>query len=342
MQNNTSLPHPEQNKRLHATRLSFTLTRMRALITGINGFVGGHLADHLYADGGWAVYGVARQPSLALPHLREAVTLVVADLEQPDAFDAMLADTQPDVIFHLAAQSNVPRSFADPQQTLHTNINVQLNLFQSLLRLKQNPIILIAGSQEIYGQVRPEELPLDETTPLRPVNPYAVSKATQDLLAYQFHISHKLRTIRLRPFNHIGPRQSDAFVASAFATQIARIERGQQPPVIRVGNLTAERDFTDVRDMVRAYALAAIHGHVGTAYNIGAERAVSIRWMLDTLMTLSTHDIRVEQDPARMRPADVPRVVADCTLFRSHTGWEVHIPLEQTLNDILDDWRSKI
>ncbi|MBC8163044.1 MAG: GDP-mannose 4,6-dehydratase [Roseiflexaceae bacterium] len=313
---------------------------MRAIITGINGFVGGHLADHLLSDSSWSVWGIARQSTLALAHLRERVSLVIADLEHPSELDDVLRHAQPDVIFHLAAQSNVPRSFADPQQTLQTNINGQINLFQSVLRLKQNPLIVIAGSQEIYGQVRPEDLPIDEATPLRPVNPYAVSKATQDLLAFQFHISHHLRTIRLRPFNHIGPRQSDAFVAAAFAAQVAKIERGEQEPVMRVGNLAAERDFTDVRDMVRAYVLAATHGQVGTAYNIGSERTVSIRWILDTLLGLSACEIQVETDPARMRPADVPRVVSNCSLFRDHTGWRPQIPLEQTLRDILDDWRA--
>lgn len=312
---------------------------MRALITGINGFVGGHLAEHLLHHGDWSVWGIARQPEFTLPALRAAVTLVVADLDHRDEIDNLLRYVQPDVIFHLAAQSNVPRSFDDPRRTLHTNLDGQLNLFQAVLRLRQNPLILIVGSNEIYGQVRPEDLPIDEQTPLRPVNPYAVSKAAQDLLAFQFHISHALRTVRLRPFNHIGPRQSDAFVASAFAAQIARIERGAQEPVLRVGNLAAERDFTDVRDIVRAYALAATNGRVGMAYNIGSERAVSVRWMLDTLLAQSTATIAVATDPTRMRPADVPRVVANCALFRDHTGWRPQIPLEQTLVDILNYWR---
>jgi GDP-4-dehydro-6-deoxy-D-mannose reductase len=314
---------------------------MRAIITGINGFVGGHLAERLLAEGGWSVWGVARQPSLTLPSLQEHVSLVVADMNKPEGLDRVLHDVQPDVIFHLAAQSNVPRSFENPQQTLATNLFSELYLFQSVLRLQQNPLILIAGSTEIYGQVQPYELPVNESTPLRPVNPYAVSKAAQDLLAYQFHVSHHLRTIRLRPFNHIGPRQTEAFVASAFAAQIARIERGEQPPVMRVGNLNAERDFTDVRDTVRAYALAAQHAQAGLAYNIGSGRAVSIRWILDTLLSLSSCDITVELDPARMRPSDVPRIVADYSLFHKHTGWEPQIPLEQTLHDLLEYWRSQ-
>jgi GDP-4-dehydro-6-deoxy-D-mannose reductase len=315
---------------------------MRVLITGINGFVGGHLAEHLLATEGWELWGLARQLSLALPALRGLVQFVSADLRNPEQLISSLESARPDVIFHCAAQSNVPRSFEDPADTLQSNILAQLNLFQAVLRSHQSPLILIITSNEIYGNVRPEELPLDEDTPLRPVNPYAVSKAAQDLLAYQYHVSHRLRTIRMRPFNHIGPRQSEMFVASAFAAQIARIEAGLQEPLLRVGNLTAERDFTDVRDMVRAYELAARHGEVGLAYNVGSGRCVSIRWLLDTLLTFSERDIAVEPDPSRARPADVPRVLSESGRFRQHTGWEPQIPLEQTLYDILEYWRNQV
>ena len=315
---------------------------MRLLITGINGFVGGHLAEHLLARAAGDVWGLAREPALALPELRGRVQLVAADLSDLDQAVAALASVRPDVIFHLAGQSNVPRSFAEPAQTLTTNILAQLNLFQAVLRLKQNPLFLVACSNEMYGRVAPEDLPIDEDTPLRPVSPYAVSKATQDLLTYQYSISHKLRTIRLRPFNHIGPRQAEQFVASAFAAQIARIEAGLQEPLLRVGDLAAERDFTDVRDMVRAYALAAQLGELGQAYNIGSERSVSIRWLLDTLLAFSTCDIAVEPDPTRMRPADVPRIACDSRRFRERTGWAPRIQLEQTLYDILEYWRAEV
>jgi GDP-4-dehydro-6-deoxy-D-mannose reductase len=313
---------------------------MRALITGINGFVGGHLAEHLLASGGWELCGLARHAAGGLAQLSD-IQIVVADLSELDQAIAALDQAQPDVIFHLAAQSNVPRSFENPAATLTTNVIAQLHLFQALIRLRLDPLLLIVGSNEMYGHVEPGELPLTEDTPLRPVNPYAVSKATQDLLAYQYYASHQLRTIRLRPFNHIGPRQSEQFVVSAFAAQIARIEAGQQAPVIRVGNLAAERDFTDVRDMVRAYALAAQHGQVPLAYNIGSGRSVSIRWLLDTLLTFSTRDIAIEPDPARMRPSDVPRVVSDSRRFREHTGWAPQITLEQTLYDVLEYWRER-
>jgi GDP-4-dehydro-6-deoxy-D-mannose reductase len=315
---------------------------MRALITGVNGFVGGHLAEHLLAAGGWDVWGLTRQLAVRLAPPLERIELVAADLSVPEQVTAALERIYPDVIFHLAAQSNVPRSFEDPIGTLMTNVCAEISIFQSVLRLRQNPLIIVAGSNEIYGQVQPEDLPLNERTPLRPVNPYAVSKATQDLLAYQYHVSHRLRTIRLRLFNHIGPRQNEQFVVSAFAAQIARIEAGLQEPLIRVGNLGAERDFTDVRDIVRAYALAAQRGQVPHAYNVGSGRCVSIRWLLDTLLTLSTHDIAIEPDPSRMRPADVQRVVSDYGLFHQHTGWEPEISLEQTLADVLEYWRGQV
>jgi GDP-4-dehydro-6-deoxy-D-mannose reductase len=313
---------------------------MRVLITGINGFVGGHLAEHLLASEHWEVWGLARQPALHLPQLYGRVSYVAADMGNFEQVVSALESARPEIVFHLAGQANVARSFADPAGTLQANLLAQTYLFQALLRLRQDPLLLIAGSNEIYGAVRPEDLPLDEDTPLRPVNPYAVSKAAQDLLAFQYFASHRMRTIRLRPFNHIGPRQSDAFVASAFAAQVAQIEAGRQQPVMRVGNLSAERDFTDVRDMVRAYELAALHGEAGEAYNIGSGRAVRVQRLLDILMTLSTRDIAVESDPARMRPADVPSVVCDARRFRERTGWEPQIHLEQTLYDTLEYWRG--
>jgi GDP-4-dehydro-6-deoxy-D-mannose reductase len=315
---------------------------MRALITGINGFVGGHLAEHLLSSGLWEVAGIARQPALALETLTGRVTYVAADLSDREQTLRALASIRPDVIFHLAGQSNVPHAFADPHTTVQTNIGAQLNLFLGVLQLRIDPLIIVASSNEIYGLVRPEDLPVNEQTPLRPVNPYAVSKAAQDLFAYQYHISHRLRTIRLRPFNHIGPRQTEAFVVPAFAAQIARIEAGLQPPVLRVGNLAAERDFSDVRDIVRAYELAALHGEVGAAYNVGSGQAVGVQRILDILLTFSTHDIQIEPDPSRMRPSDVPRVVCDASRFHADTGWTPRIPLEQTLFDTLEYWRFRV
>ncbi len=312
---------------------------MRILITGINGFVGGYLAEALLATDQHTIWGLARQA--AKVGYIGPVTYVAADLRYPAEVMAAIERVQPEVIYHLAGQANVPRSFIDPAGTLETNVIGQSNLFQALIALKQDPLILVAGSNEIYGAVLPSELPLTEETPLRPANPYAVSKAAQDLLAQQYFISHRLRTIRLRPFNHIGPRQSEAFVVASFAAQIARIEAGLQEPLIRVGNLDAERDFTDVRDMVNAYLLAAERAEPGQAYNIGSGRATRIQQILDTLCNLSSAAITIEHDPARMRPSDVPSVVCDLSRFRAATGWKPQYTLQQTLSDILQFWRER-
>lgn len=331
-----------RNKGLARTACFRYSNAMRVLITGINGFVGGYLAEQLLAMREWEVFGVGRTSTLSLAELRNRVMYQAVDFSDRDEVQTVLQQIQPDVIFHLAAQSNVHRSFAQPEETLSANIFPALHIFQSVVSLGQQPLILIIGSNEVYGHVRPEDLPVDEETPFRPVSPYAVSKITQDLLAHQYMVSHNLRTIRVRPFNHIGPRQSEQFVACAFAAQIARIEAGQQEPLLRVGNLAAERDFTDVRDMVRAYELVATRGTVGQVYNIGSGRSVSIQSLLETLLSLSTCDISVEPDLSRMRPADIPRIVCNSRRLEQHTGWTPHIPLEQTLSDILDYWRARV
>lgn len=315
---------------------------MRALITGINGFVGGHLAEHLLAETDWQLWGVAREASLSLPALHGRVGAVSADLHDSTAVHHLIHETQPDVIFHLAAQAHLPTSFRDPAGTLTTNILMQLNLFEAVRAARLDPTILVVCTGEEYGAVQPHELPVNEDTPLRPVSPYAVSKVAQDMLAYQYHAAHKLKTIRVRPFNHTGPRQDDRYAPTGFAHQIARIEAGTQPPVVRVGNLEAQRDFTDVRDIVRAYRLAVEQGEPGAVYNLGSGRPVAIRTILDTLIGLSRVHIAVESDPKRMRPADVPVIACDATRFRSRTGWEPRISLAQTLQDVLDDWRTRV
>ncbi len=316
------------------------VSRLHALITGIGGFAGRYLAEQLRLSG-WQVSGTSRD-ALPAGQLPDDLPIVPADLTVAGHVAELIDTTRPDVIFHLAAQANVPQSFADPAATFHANVIPQLNLFQAILAQRIDPLIVIAGSAEIYGLVQPADLPINETTPLRPVNPYAVAKATQDLLAFQYYQSHGLRTIRLRLFNHIGPRQTEQYVASAFAAQIARIEAGRQPAVLRVGNLAAQRDFSDVRDIARAYESAARHGEAGSAYNVGSDRSVSIEQILGILLAQSTRRITVEQDPARMRPSDVPRIVSDSRYFRNCTGWQPQIPLEQTLRDILAYWRQQI
>lgn len=245
---------------------------MRALITGINGFVGGHLAEYLLADGRWDVWGLSRSPSLVLPELIGNVQIVQADLADAEATTRALVQVRPNVIFHLAGQPFVPESFRDPAGTLAANTLGALHIFLTLIEYRMTTRVIVIGTNEEYGKIDPEDLPIDEDTPLRPTSPYGVSKAAQSLLALQYHYSHGLDVVRVRPFTHIGPRQNERFVTAAFARQIARIELGLQPPVVQVGNLAAQRDFTDVRDVVAAYALLAEHGESGEVYNVGSGR----------------------------------------------------------------------
>jgi GDP-4-dehydro-6-deoxy-D-mannose reductase len=315
---------------------------MRALITGINGFVGGHLAEYLLHIGGWEVWGVALEPHLRLATIQDGVQLKVGDLRDAKRVSDIISEIQPEVIFHLAGQPFVPESFRDPSTTFDININAQLNIFLALLQHKIQARVLVVSSFEVYGQIQPEDIPIDEQTPFRPANPYGVSKIAQDLLGLQYTLSHDLDIIRVRPFNHIGPRQNERFVASAFARQIASIEQGKQPPVMYVGNLAAERDFTDVRDMVQAYVLAVQKGGAGEVYNIGSGQPVVIQSLLDTLLKMSSVTIDVQQDPDRMRPADIPKVVCDASKFRNHTGWTQHYSFDQTVHDILNDWRVRV
>lgn len=315
---------------------------MRALITGINGFVGGHLAEHLLATTEWQLWGIVREAELSLTALRGYVTPLSVDLMDGPAVRSALEQVRPDVVFHLAAQAHPPTSFRDPAGTLTTNILMQLNVFEAIRGLGLSPTILVVGTGEEYGAVQPHELPVAEDAPLRPVSPYAVSKVAQDMLAYQYHVAHQLKTIRVRPFNHTGPRQEERYVATEFAQQIARIEAGRQPPIVRVGNLDAQRDFTDVRDIARAYRLAVEYGEPGAVYNIGSSRPIAIASLLSTLIGLSRVPIDVQHDPERMRPADVPVIACDATRFWQQTAWEPRIPLEQTLRDILDDFRARV
>ncbi len=314
---------------------------MRALITGINGFVGGHLAEHLLRRD-WHVAGVGLSSETSLPSLQGHVQLLAADLLDPTAIRAAVEAVAPDVIFHLAAQSHVPTALADPAVTITNNLIGQLRLFEAVCALGLDPVIVVACTSEEYGAVRPEDIPVDEDTPLRPNNPYALSKVAQDMLALQYFLAHRLRTVRLRLFNHIGPRQTDGFVVAAFAHQIARIEAGHQEPVVRVGNLEAQRDFTDVRDIVRAYELAALQGEPGEVYNVGSGRPVAIHELLDMLIKHSPASVRIELDPARVRPVDVPVIACDASRFRARTGWTPEIPLERSLGDILADWRQRV
>lgn len=318
---------------------------MRALITGITGFAGSHLAEYLLEHQPEVeVFGSYRWRSRTenIEHLDERVRLLEADLRDYSSVHTLLDESRPDFIFHLAAQSFVPSSWRAPAETLSTNITGQTNLFEAIRALNLDPVVQIACSSEEYGLVLPEETPIKETNPLRPLSPYAVSKVSQDFLAYQYFQSYGLKVLRTRGFNHTGPRRGDVFVTSNFAKQVASIEAGLQEPVIRVGNLDAIRDFTDVRDMVRAYWLAVTRGRPGEVYNIATGVGIRISDLLDRLIALSDAEVRIEIDPERLRPSDVEILVGDASKFRADTGWEPRVPFEQTLRDILDYWRQRL
>jgi GDP-4-dehydro-6-deoxy-D-mannose reductase len=314
---------------------------LRALITGVGGFAGSHLADVLLARREAEIWGCVIDEGRP-DYLDPQVQLIQADLRDPQAVMGLLQRVRPDRVYHLAGQSFPQQSWADPWDTFETNLRPQINLFEAMLRLDLRPRVLIVGSSEVYGQMPLDEAPVPETAPLRPRNPYAVSKAAQDLVGLQYFLSHRLPVVRVRPSNHIGPRQNERFVAPAFARQLALIEAGRQPPVLRVGNLSAQRDFTDVRDVARAYWLALEKGEPGEAYNVGTGRVVPVQAILDGLLALTTAQVRVEVDPALLRPADTPIRRGDPAKLRAWTGWQAEIPLEQTFRDLLDYERSRV
>ena len=309
---------------------------MRALITGADGFVGGHLTAFLRANADVELFGTCFYPREQDNRIR----WWHLDLRDEDRVHALLEEIRPDLIFHLAAQAFVPASFDDPWHTLENNIRGQLNIFQSILQLELECRVLVVSSAEVYGEIRADENPVDENQPLRPANPYSVSKVAQDMLAMQYHLSHGLHTVRARAFNHIGPGQNTRFALPNFAAQIAAIEAGEQEPTIHVGNLDAERDFTDVRDVVRAYYLMLMRGKAGAVYNVCRGAAFSMRYLLDTLCDMSVVDLTVAVDTTRLRPLDVPCVIGDASRLRQDTAWEPTIDIHQSLADILDHTRN--
>lgn len=315
----------------------------RVLVTGVTGFAGSHLVDYMLTRGDCEIFGIQRWRSRTenIEHFLDRITLLECDLRDASSTRDTLERVRPDWVFHLAAQSFVPTSWIAPSESLTTNILGQVNLFEAVRRLELKCRIQLACSSEEYGMVYPDEIPIRETNPLRPLSPYAVSKVTQDMLGYQYWMSWQVDSVRTRAFNHEGPRRGPVFVASDFAKQIADIERGRKPPLVQVGNLDAKRDFSDVRDIVRAYWLALEKGEPGEVYNIATGRAWTIREVLDLLLSMTDRKIEVRQDPARLRPSDVPMLLGDATKFVNVTGWQPTIPFEQTLRDMLDYWRAR-
>lgn len=309
---------------------------MKTLITGISGFVGPYLTKVLQ-NNKYKVFGTVREEKSF--HL-ENVEIFSGDLLESSFVDKVIKSSQPKTIFHLASFTSPSDSFQNPKETILNNIGITVNLLESARSIGARVIVI--GSADEYGLIKDKGTTLDEEAGLYPNNPYAVSKLTQDFLGLQYFLSYKLDTVRLRPGNQIGPGQSDKFVVSSFAKQIARIEAEKQEPIIKVGNLNSIRDFTDVRDMVEAYFLASLHGTSGEVYNLGSGRGWEINKILKILLSFSKVKINVEKDIKKVRPADSPKIIINSDKFRKLTGWIPYIETEKSLEDILNYWRNNV
>ena len=320
----------------------------KVLITGITGFVGSHLADYiLMSFPDVQVTGLARwrSPTDNIRYILDKITLEFGDLLDLPSLNTIISKQRPDVIFHLAAQSYVPYSFTSPVATLTTNVIGTCNLLEAVKELKltsgYDPIIHMCSSSEVYGQVREGEVPITEDVPLRPASPYAVSKVAEDRLAFQYWLSWQIKSITTRMFTHTGPRRGEVFVVSTFAKQIAAIEAGLAPPVVKVGNLESIRTFLDVRDAVKAYWLLVQECPPGEVYNIGGVETMTVGEMLNRLLKLSiVKDIKVEVDKQRLRPSDVTLQIPCIDKFTRATGWKPEIEFNRTLEDTLNYWRD--
>lgn len=318
---------------------------MRVLITGITGMVGSHLADYILENHpDVEVHGLARwrSPLDNVRQLKGKVKFWLGDLCDLASMHTLFENSDYDYVFHLAAQSYVPYSLSVPVQTLETNIIGTLNLLEAIFKNGRSPAIHLCCSSEEYGQVDEDNIPIKEDCPLRPVSPYGVSKVAQDMLGFQYYVSHRMSIIRTRAFSHTGPRRGSVFAASAFARQIALIEARKCDNPISVGNLDSIRTWADVRDIVRAYWLLLEKCEYGEVYNIGGDRTATVGEVLEILKDLARCKIEHVVDTYLLRHADVTLQIPDITKFREATGWEPEIPLEETLHELLDYWRVKI
>ncbi len=317
----------------------------KSLITGITGFVGSHLAD-LLLDRGEEIYGTYRwrSPKNNIKHIENKINLVNCDLLDSNSVMNCIEKVNPDIIYHLAAQSDVKKSFDEPSYTIQTNILSTVHLLEAVRKLKMNPIMHICSSSEVYGRIKENEIPIKETNPFRPTSPYAIGKIGEDMVGLQYFLSYGLKTLRTRTFIHIGPRGREVGVVSVFAKQIAKIEKELQKPILKVGDLNSVRTFTDVRDVVKAYYLLVKKCPPGEVYNIGGNRTIKIGEMLDILLEISNmkDKIQIKVDQNLLRPSDVILSIPCVDKFVKITGWKPKITLEKTLEDILQWWREKV
>jgi GDP-4-dehydro-6-deoxy-D-mannose reductase len=314
---------------------------MRVLITGMSGFAGSALCNLLLHETYWSLIGISSHTSGDRASAR--IQWWQMDLRDADAIRRFMRYERPDLIFHLAAQANVPRSWEDAWDTFETNVHGTLNLFQGIVAAKLTPRILVVSSNEVYGApASPDDLPFTEQSPLQPNNPYGVSKVSAEALALQFRRSHELDVVVARPFNHLGPGQKSSYVIPSFARQIAEIEAGKREPVLDVGNMAAQRDFTDVRDVARAYYQIARLADSGAVFNVCSGTPRSIQSILDILLGMTSARIAVRSDPSKFRVVDTPVSCGSNARLRQDTGWQPQIAIEQTVSDVLSDWRQRV
>ena len=323
-----------------------------ALITGVTGMVGSHLADYLLEHTDWNVSGMCRWNDDLdnIEHLmptinnQDRMRLLYGDLNDLVSLLDVVEKAKPDYVFHLAAQSYPKTSFESPIETLQTNIVGTANLLESIKKTGVTPIIHVCASSEVFGRVSKEHLPIHEEVPFHPASPYAISKVGTDLIGRFYAQAYDMKIMTTRMFTHTGPRRGDVFAESTFAKQIAMIEEGLIEPVIKVGNLDSLRTWSDVRDAVKAYyMLVTCNPEAGSYYNIGGTFSCSVGAMLEYLIGKSTvENIKIEIDPDRLRPIDADLQVPDTTKFEKHTGWKPEIPFEKTMLDLLDYWRNKV
>lgn len=311
---------------------------MKALVIGGGGFVGPYLVRHLTDDLGYEV--------TVTKTVKETLTMDNATVRNLDILDmeqirTLLEEEKADYLFHLAAQSSVAYSWKNPTLTVDVNIKGCINLLEAIRLVDKKPRVLLIGSGEEYGHIKKDECPIIEDNVVRPGNIYAATKSCQNMLGRIYSDAYNLDIMMVRAFNHIGPNQTPMFVVADFCKQVADIEKGKQEPVINVGNLSAKRDFTDVRDVVKAYAKLVAGGKRGETYNVGTGHAVAIQDILNKIIAMSDKDIEVKVDPAKLRPVDVPIIEPDISKIKKEVGWEPLIPLEQTLRETLEHWRKE-